>query len=155
MRQFSFSARARACGIALALLCMALPFSCKKKAPQADSGTAASGKPQQAIVWHRYYEPQNKAFLYISEKDGTLSAVVCTYVAEIDLDCSFRLSHPCTQEQFALVQEKLVENGMEPRGSTDKPDTAGYADMSDYIPFVLSSDELAQLWLRLGLGEDD
>ena len=119
----------------------------KRPVPQQEAGPAP--------VWHSYYEPKNKAFLYLNISGGKLTAVVCTHVVEIDTDCSFKLIHECTDEQCERLQALLSDYGIEPRGTAEKPDTAGYADMSDYIPFVMSSDELHDLWCRLGLESED
>lgn len=101
--------------------------------------------------WSVFTYEEYQGRLYASHFKDRIYIVLCGNFAGIE--ASLKLNHACTQEQFEIFKEKLVEVGCESRGEAEKPDVEGYPDLSQYLTFVFSSDELHDLWTQFGLEE--
>lgn len=99
--------------------------------------------------WHEYFEQEHNSRIYLNNQKEDISIVVCTCIAGIE--CSIHLNHSCTEEQFSAIQNMLKQNGIEYRGIAEQPDTEGFPDLTDYLPLVMSSDEMHEMWRQLGL----
>ena len=88
-------------------------------------------------------------YLYTSFKNQKMNGLLCADVAGIK--GSLKISHDCTEAQYTALKEKLSENGADWLCETTSPDTADYPDLSMYLTFVISSDELHEIWKSLGL----
>ena len=115
-----------------------LVLSCHRAEPELDS-------------WSVFTYEEYQGRLYASHFKDKVYIVLCGNFAGIE--ASLKLNHACTQEQFEIFKEKLVEAGCESRGEAEKPDVEGYPDLSQYLTFVFSSDELHDLWTQFGLEE--
>ncbi len=126
--------------ISVVLICFLsfLVLSCHRAEPELDS-------------WSVFTYEEYQGRLYASHFKDRVYIVLCGNFAGIE--ASLKLNHACTQEQFEIFKEKLVEAGCESRGEADKPDVEGYPDLSQYLTFVFSSDELHDLWTQFGLEE--
>lgn len=81
-----------------------------------------------------------------------MDAVLCADVAGIQ--GRFNLSHECTVSQFLELKQNLINYGAEYLGETKNPEVKNYPDLSMYLTFVISSDELHEIWKTLGLEND-
>ena len=81
-----------------------------------------------------------------------MDAVLCANVAGIQ--GRFNLSHECTDSQFLKLKQNLIDYGAEYLGETKNPEVKNYPDLSMYLTFVISSDELHEIWKTLGLEND-
>ena len=81
--------------------------------------------------------------------NDTLFIVACLSIAGID--CSIHLNHSCSSDQFLDVQNILRQNKASYTGIVSEPDTDGYPNLTDYLPLVMSSDEMHQMWQLLHL----
>lgn len=126
--------------ISVVLICFLsfLVLSCHRAEPELDS-------------WSVFTYEEYQGRLYASHFKDRVYIVLCGNFAGIE--ASLKLNHTCTQEQFEIFKEKLVEAGCESRGEAEKPDVEGYPDLSQYLTFVFSSDELHDLWTQFGLEE--
>ena len=126
--------------ISVVLICFLsfLILSCHRAEPELDS-------------WSVFTYDEYQGRLYASHFKDRVYIVLCGNFAGIE--ASLKLNHACTQEQFEIFKEKLVEAGCESRGEAEKPDVEGYPDLSQYLTFVFSSDELHDLWTQFGLEE--
>ncbi len=126
--------------ISVVLICFLsfLVLSCHRAEPEHDS-------------WSVFTYEEYQGRLYASHFKDRVYIVLCGNFAGIE--ASLKLNHACTQEQFEIFKEKLVEAGCESRGEAEKPDVEGYPDLSQYLTFVFSSDELHDLWTQFGLEE--
>ena len=126
--------------ISVVLICFLsfLVLSCHRAEPELDS-------------WSVFTYEEYQGRLYASHFKDKVYIVLCGNFAGIE--ASLKLNHACTQEQFEIFKEKLVEAGCESRGEAEKPDVEGYPDLSQYLTFVFSSDELHDLWTQFGLEE--
>ena len=126
--------------ISVVLICFLsfLVLSCHRAEPELDS-------------WSVFTYEEYQGRLYASHFKDRVYIVLCGKFAGIE--ASLKLNHACTQEQFEIFKEKLVEAGCESRGEAEKPDVEGYPDLSQYLTFVFSSDELHDLWTQFGLEE--
>jgi hypothetical protein len=126
--------------ISVVLICFLsfLVLSCHRAEPELDS-------------WSVFTYEEYQGRLYASHFKDRVYIVLCGNFAGIE--ASLKLNHACTQEQFEIFKEKLVEAGCESRGEAEKPDVEGYPDLSQYLTFVFSSDELHDLWAQFGLEE--
>ena len=126
--------------ISVVLICFLsfLVLSCHRAEPELDS-------------WSVFTYEEYQGRLYASHFKDRVYIVLCGNFAGIE--ASLKLNHACTQEQFEIFKEKLVEAGCESRGEAEKTDVEGYPDLSQYLTFVFSSDELHDLWTQFGLEE--
>ena len=126
--------------ISVVLICFLsfLVLSCHRAEPELDS-------------WSVFTYEEYQGRLYASHFKDRVYIVLCGNFAGIE--ASLKLNHACTQERFEIFKEKLVEAGCESRGEAEKPDVEGYPDLSQYLTFVFSSDELHDLWTQFGLEE--
>ena len=124
--------------ISVVLICFLsfLVLSCHRAEPELDS-------------WSVFTYEEYQGRLYASHFKDRVYIVLCGNFAGIE--ASLKLNHACTQERFEIFKEKLVEAGCESRGEAEKPDVEGYPDLSQYLTFVFSSDELHDLWTQFGL----
>lgn len=113
-----------------------LVISCHRAEPELDS-------------WSVFTYEEYQGRLYASLFKDRVYIVLCGNFAGIE--ASLKLNHLCTQEQFEIFKEKLIEAGCESKGEAEKPDVKGYPDLSNYVSFVFSSDELHDLWSQFGL----
>ena len=120
----------------IAVLLSILAISCHRAEPELDS-------------WSVFTYEEYQGRLYASQFKDRVYIVLCGNFAGIE--ASLKLNHACTQEQFEIFKEKLIEAGCESRGEAETPDVEGYPDLSQYLPFVFSSDELHDLWTQFGL----
>ena len=111
----------------------------------------SSCRLNQPKTWSKYSYEQYDGYLYIGQKGKKIHIVLCLNVAGIE--GSFKMQHECTPQRFETVKQKLNELGATYLGDVAKPDTENYPDLSAYITFVMSSDELHQLWVQFGLEE--
>ncbi len=113
-----------------------LVISCHRAEPELDS-------------WSVFTYEEYQGRLYASQFKDKVYIVLCGNFAGIE--ASLKLNHVCTPEQFEVFKEKLIEAGCESKGEAEKPDVEGYPDLSQYLSFVFSSDELHDLWKQFGL----
>ena len=99
-----------------------------------------AAQPQE--VWHEYIEEEHNARIYIQHIDQNIAIVACL---------SIHLNHSCTTEQFTKVQDILIQNKAIYKGTVSQPDTTDYPNLTDYLPLVMSSDEMHEMWAQLGL----
>ncbi len=121
------------------LITTALFTSCKRaqKAARTD------------IEWQKYTYKDYNGYLYTSFKKNKMNGLLCADVAGIK--GSLKISHECTEDQYDALKERLSENGATWICETNTPDTTDYPDLSMYLTFVISSDELHEIWKSLGL----
>ena len=100
-------------------------------------------------VWQKFTFPEYQGFVYAGLKDEKLHLVLCGNFAGIE--ASLKIKHDCTEEQFEIFKQKVVEAGSEFIEEVPAPETEGYPDLSMYITFVFSSDELHDLWSQFCL----
>lgn len=110
-------------------------FSCKREATQ----------------WQVYDYPEMNGTAYISFNKNKVKGIICADVQGIQ--GRMNISHEATIEQFENLKEKFEEYGATYKGLTETPDIKDYPDLSAYLTFVLSDDELHELWRNLGLEE--
>ena len=106
-------------------------------------------KKEEPAVWQKYTYKDYNGYLYTSFKNQKMNGLLCADVAGIK--GSLKISHDCTEAQYTALKEKLSENGADWLCETTSPDTADYPDLSMYLTFVISSDELHEIWKSLGL----
>lgn len=107
---------------------------------------------QKPAQWQKYTYPEYDGYLYLAHtpaKGGTLHLALCGNFSGIE--ASVRIQHACTQMQFAALGTILAGQGLSYVGDVSAPDVTGYPDLSAYISFVFSSDELDELWKSYGL----
>lgn len=104
-------------------------------------------------IWDCYTSPEYDGKLYIRNEKETLYALLCVNIPEIDTDCSIRLSHTCTKNQYQNVKKLLEENGAKYFCLVENPDVSSFPDLTDYLGLVMSSDDMNDLWATLGLEE--
>lgn len=124
--------------IFIAVVFSFLALSCHRAEPELDS-------------WSVFTYEEYDGRLYASQFNNKVYIVLCGNFAGIE--ASLKLNHECSPEQFEIFKEKLVEAGCESKGEAEKPDIEGYPDLSQYLTFVFSSDELHELWAQFGLEE--
>lgn len=103
-------------------------------------------------TWQKFTYSDYNGFLYIQHKENRMDAVLCADVAGIQ--GRFNLSHECTDSQFLKLKQNLIDYGAEYLGETKNPEIKNYPDLSMYLTFVISSDELHEIWKTLGLEND-
>ena len=101
--------------------------------------------------WDKFSFTEYQGFVYSSQMNEKVYLVLCGNFAGIE--ASLKINHDCTAEQYEIFKEKIVEAGSEKIGQVSAPETEGYPDLSVYITFVFSSDELHDLWAQFGLEE--
>ena len=106
-------------------------------------------KKEEPAVWQKYTYKDYNGYLYTSFKNQKMNGLLCADVAGIK--GSLKISHDCTEAQYTTLKEKLSKNGADWLCETTSPDTADYPDLSMYLTFVISSDELHEIWKSLGL----
>ena len=111
--------------------------------------TSCHAEKNEAVVWQKYTYKDYNGYLYTSFKNQKMNGLLCADVAGIK--GSLKISHDCTEAQYAALKERLTENGAAWICETTSPDTADYPDLSMYLTFVISSDELHEIWRSLGL----
>ncbi len=99
--------------------------------------------------WNKYTLPEYQGYVYAGQRNDKLHLVLCGNFAGIE--ASLKIKHDCTDEQFEIFKEKVIEAGSEALGEVPAPETEGYPDLSVYVKFVFSSDELHDLWHQFGL----
>ncbi|MCR5762446.1 MAG: hypothetical protein K6G00_03595 [Treponema sp.] len=104
---------------------------------------------QRIEPWHEYIEEEHNAKIYLQHAEESIKIIACLSIAGID--CSIHLNHACTEEQFSGVQNIILQNKGMYKGITETPDTEGYPNLTDYLPLVMSSDEMHQMWVQLNL----
>ncbi|MBR1911136.1 MAG: hypothetical protein IJ828_02140 [Treponema sp.] len=104
---------------------------------------------KQQEPWYSYHEQEHNARIYMQNTNDTLFIVACLSIAGID--CSIHLNHSCSSDQFLDVQNILRQNKASYTGIVSEPDTDGYPNLTDYLPLVMSSDEMHQMWQLLHL----
>lgn len=123
--------------VLIILFTVSIFFSCTK--------TLSKGKN----IWYKYTYADYNGYLYVSEKNGMLKGIICADVSGIQ--GSIKIEHECTSEQFENLKIKLSEMGLEFIETVSRPNLKGYPDLSMYLTFVISYDELNDLWKTLGL----
>ena len=126
------------------ILLVLLIFSCRRaKSPEEDS----------SFILDKYSYLDYNGCLFVShdEKSRELRCVLCADVAGIK--GRMRMTHPCTEIQFRNLDKKLKEMGASRLESQSLPDFSDYPDLSMYLTFVISRDELHEIWKSLGLEE--
>ena len=113
-------------------------FSCHRAEPLPES-------------WDKFTFPEYQGFVYSAQMNEKVYLVLCGNFAGIE--ASLKINHACTAGQYEIFKEKVVEAGSEKIGQVPSPETEGYPDLSVYITFVFSSDELHDLWAQFGLEE--
>lgn len=106
----------------------------------------------EGIVWHKFTYEEYGGYLYVSHYNEKVHGILC--FDYIGLQGHARLEHECTEEQYKDIPELLVKN-LEATyvNSSEKPDLSDYPDLSMYLSFVMSSDELHEIWACLNLEE--
>lgn len=103
------------------------------------------------LIWEKYTYRDYNGFLYLyhDEKKEELTALLCADISGIK--GRLRLSHECIGEEFSALNQKLCGLGASFLGRVESPDFSEYPDLSMYLTFVISRDELSQIWKNLGL----
>lgn len=112
-----------------------------------------TGCSKNKNLWKRYSYPEYKGYLYTQFEEGKVNAVICGEMSGIR--GAMKLDHVCTQEQYDELHQKLIEQNGEYMGLVRKPKTWGYPDLSAYLTFVFSYDELHGIWCDFGLEEEE
>ena len=99
--------------------------------------------------WSKFTYEEYDGLLYAALQGEKVKIVLCGNFAGIE--ASVKIDHKCSEEQFELFKEKLVEMGCLYLGEFEKPEIKDYPDLSMYLTFVFSSDELHELWAQFGL----
>lgn len=126
--------------LSIFLIVLLIPFSCYKKN---EFGI------KKNITWYTYTYSEFNGTLYTSFDNEILIFVICGTISGIN--CSLKINHVCSEEQFKNIKSKLESLGCKYIGTAVRPNIDGYPDLSQYISFVVSSDELNQIWSSLGL----
>lgn len=109
----------------------------------------ASLKPKPTL-WQQFSYPEYEGYLYIARTaDNTLHLAICGNF--MGIEASIRTTHACTEEQFSALKGILESQGCSYKGEVFEPDTSNYPDLSAYLTFIFSSDELHELWKGYGL----
>ena len=124
--------------VSFLFLVMFFVFSCHRAEPLPES-------------WDKFTFPEYQGFVYSAQMNEKVYLVLCGNFAGIE--ASLKINHACTVGQYEIFKEKVVEAGSEKIGQVPAPETEGYPDLSVYITFVFSSDELHDLWAQFGLEE--
>ena len=101
--------------------------------------------------WDCYMLEGYDAVLYLKLKGNNVEATLAGNFAGIE--CSIVLTHECSKEQYEKAKVIIKENNGEYIGKRYSIDKKTYPDLSMYIPFVFSQDELHELWEMFGLEE--
>ncbi|MBQ5998105.1 MAG: hypothetical protein IJL70_01370 [Treponema sp.] len=121
------------------LITAALLASCKR----------ASKIVRTDIEWQKYTYKDYNGYLYTSFEKNKMNGLLCADVAGIK--GRLEISHDCTKEQYQNLKFRLQNSGATWLCQTQTPDIAEYPDLSMYLTFVISSDELHEIWKNLGL----
>lgn len=106
------------------------------------------------LTWDKYSYEDYDGFLYVTHFDEKVTGILCFNY--IGLQGYAKLEHACTEEQFKDIRKNITENlNADFLGTSEKPDLTEYPDLSAYINFVVSSDELHEIWQELGLEKND
>lgn len=108
-------------------------------------------KVPKDAVWNKYTYYEYDGFLYTTWEKGMMYGIICANVAGIQ--GSFILTHKATEEQFYKVHENLLRLELDFIEETKVVDKTDYPDLSMYLSFIMSHDELYELWGELGLEE--
>ena len=108
---------------------------------------------QISSEWQIFDYPDMNGTAYIIFKNNKVKGIICANVAGIQ--GRVNLSHECTKEQYDALRERFESFGARYLGKTDKPDLTDYPDLSAYLTFIMSSDEMHELWQNLGLEEKE
>lgn len=103
-----------------------------------------------SFVWEKFSYKDYNGYLYVtlnSEKE--LLGILCADISGIK--GRLRLNHSCNEEQFKNLQKNLCDMGASYLGAEKTPDFSDYPDLSMYLTFVISHDELDEIWQKLGL----
>lgn len=115
-------------------------------------GCKRQEKIPEGTVWQKFEYPEYGGYLYVAHYNETVHGILCfDYVG---LQGHAVLEHECTAEQYKDIPALLVKN-LEATfvSSSGSPDLTDYPDLSMYLNFVISADELHQIWANLGLEE--
>lgn len=103
-----------------------------------------------SFVWEKFSYKDYNGYLYVtlnSEKE--LLGILCADISGIK--GRLRLNHVCSEEQFKNLKNNLCDMGANYLGAEKTPDFSDYPDLSMYLTFVISHDELDEIWQKLGL----
>ena len=93
--------------------------------------------------------PEMNGRAYLIYKHKKVKGIICADIQGIQGRVC--LSHPCNQEEYLALKEKFEKLGARYLGKTKSPDIKEYPDLSAYLTFIMSDDEMHQLWRELGL----
>lgn len=103
-----------------------------------------------SFVWEKFSYKDYNGYLYVTLSDNEeLFGILCADVSGIK--GRLRLNHSCNEEQFKNLQKNLCDMGASYLGAEKTPDFSDYPDLSMYLTFVISHDELDEIWQKLGL----
>lgn len=104
-----------------------------------------------SFVWEKFSYKDYNGYLYVTlnAENGELLGILCADISGIK--GRLRLNHVCTEEQFKNLKNNLCDMGATYLGAEKTPDFSDYPDLSMYLTFVISHDELDEIWQKLGL----
>lgn len=109
-------------------------------------------KIPEGTIWHKFTYEEYGGYLYVAHYNDKVHGILCFNY--IGLQGHARLEHECTEEQYKKIPQNIIDNLVaEDLGTSDKPDLTDYPDLSMYLSFVMSSDELHDIWVKLELEE--
>ena len=109
-------------------------------------------KIPEGTVWEKFIYEEYGGYLYVAHYNEKVHGILCFNY--LGLQGHAILEHECTEEQYKKIPELLVQN-LEATyvNSSEQPDLTDYPNLSMYLSFVMSSDELHEIWACLELEE--
>ena len=125
--------------LAAALLCV---IGCKKEAKP-----APEPEPEPVILWNYFTYPEFNAHIYLKLENEKVDAVACGSANKIVGRIHYK--HDCTEAQFETIKKKLEAHGAKEEEPVAEPVVDGYPDMTGYLSFFVTKDQLEEVWKSL------
>ena len=108
----------------------------------------------EGTEWKKFTYEDYNGYLYTAQYNGKVHGILCFNY--IGLQGHAILEHDCTPEQYKKIPDNIINNlNATYLGDSDKPDLTDYPDLSMYLSFVISNDELHEIWANLELEEKE
>ena len=124
--------------LAVALLCA---VGCKKE-------TKPEPEPEPPVIlWSYFTYPDYNAHIYLKLENEKVDAVACGSANKIVGRIHYK--HDCTEAQFETIKKKLEAHGAKEEEPVAEPVVDGYPDMTGYLSFFVTKDQLEEVWKSL------
>ena len=124
--------------LAVALLCA---VGCKKE-------TKPEPEPEPPVIlWSYFTYPDYNAHIYLKLENEKVDAVACGSANKIVGRIHYK--HDCTEAQFETIKKKLEAHGAKEEEPVAEPVVDGYPDMTGYLSFFVTKDQLEEIWKSL------